>query len=795
MKHTILFLAANPEGTDRLALDREAHAIFSELKRSGYRERFVFETRWAVEPLDLIRELRELKPTVVHFSGQGGQHGLYFQATEGHAQLIAPAALAELFGAIEPTVKLVVLSSCYSEPQAHALLAYIDHVVGIVGSTNADAARLFAIGFYGGLGEHQSIAAAFKQGQTAIALHGLTDTTLPQLKVRTGVDAARLILASNIPLESEKKPPCPYPGMQPYTTDTATYFFGRSKEVEELVSRLHAGEREMYVIGPSGSGKTSFVAAGLLPRLEEGVSGFGRLVVRSMRPGDHPTSRLCEVLGISEAPETEFAILAKATSAALAHQTSDARLLLIIDQFEELFTLASKDECSKFLDMLRELRAEPRCILVIVLRADFYGTLMESRLWSELHGHLMRIDIAPLRGTALREAIERPAHEVAVSFEAGLVERLVADASSELGVLPLLQETLKQLWDRQQHRQLTLAAYEALGENNQNGLGVAIAHLADAMLRKLSLRQQKIARRVLLRLVSFGEGRSDTRRQQTLAALRGTEDKSGILDDVIKHLIDHRLLTIDEGRIDLAHEVLLTAWPILANWIRACRTDELRRRQLESSAAQWIERGRNIGGLLVPTELAEVEAWRQTDAARELGDRNDVEEFIKSSRMLHTRQRRRRMLFLAGTVILACSLAGGMLALRVALSNLSEQHKIADIIAIDEETGASARVSHFSLGSTIIVNTRFGRSNIPFDLRIYRNETDLAARCPSGPHCLGSEGSGTYIKFKFETPGEYQIVLVKGETAFPLDVSLIELLQLANNGRSLIATHMPIRVH
>src|SRR5204862_1720758 len=107
-KHTILFLAANPGGTDPRALDREARSIRAELKRSGYRDRFEFVTRWAAEPLDLLRELRELKPTVVHFSGEGDQGGLLFQTVKGDSQVVSPAAIAEAFGAAGASVKLVV---------------------------------------------------------------------------------------------------------------------------------------------------------------------------------------------------------------------------------------------------------------------------------------------------------------------------------------------------------------------------------------------------------------------------------------------------------------------------------------------------------------------------------------------------------------------------------------------------------------------------------------------------------------------------------------------------------------
>jgi len=223
--HTILFLASNPIGTDRLALDREARSIQVELERSGYRDCFDFVTRWAVEPLDLLRELRKLRPTVVHFSGHGGRaatgaqpsghaprrdvvsgadlqgsemgHGLYFQGADGRAQVVSAAALRDTFGAAGASVKLVVLNACYSEPQAEALVAHVDCVVGMAGSIYDDAARSFAIGFYGGLGERESVEAAYQQGRAAIGLEGLAHSDRPQLKVRSGVDAGQLVLAAD----------------------------------------------------------------------------------------------------------------------------------------------------------------------------------------------------------------------------------------------------------------------------------------------------------------------------------------------------------------------------------------------------------------------------------------------------------------------------------------------------------------------------------------------------------------------------------------------------------------------
>jgi hypothetical protein len=225
MKHTILFLAANPLGTDRLALDREARAIQVELERSGCRDRLELVTRWAAEPLDLLRELRRLKPTVVHFSGHGapgaaGEHrpdpaprrdvvsglgpnggeprdGLFFQGPDGRPQLVSTAALEETFGAAGASVKLVVLSACYSDVQALALLPHVGCVVGMSGAIGDDAARTFAIGFYGGLGERESIAAAYQQGCAAISLEGLRDRDRPQLAVRANVNAGKLVLAAD----------------------------------------------------------------------------------------------------------------------------------------------------------------------------------------------------------------------------------------------------------------------------------------------------------------------------------------------------------------------------------------------------------------------------------------------------------------------------------------------------------------------------------------------------------------------------------------------------------------------
>jgi nucleoside phosphorylase len=224
MKHTILFLAANPLSADRVALDREARGIQVELERSGFRDRFEFVTRWAAEPLDLLRELRKLKPTVVHFSGHsiagvtdhaagpeshrdidiepdysGGdlRSGLFFQGPDGSSRLVSTKALEATFGAAGSSVKLIVLNACYSELNAQALLRHVGCVVGMSGAIADDTARTFAIGFYGGLGERESIASAYEQGRAAISLLDLSDHDSPKLAVRAGIDASELVLAAD----------------------------------------------------------------------------------------------------------------------------------------------------------------------------------------------------------------------------------------------------------------------------------------------------------------------------------------------------------------------------------------------------------------------------------------------------------------------------------------------------------------------------------------------------------------------------------------------------------------------
>jgi TIR domain len=284
-------------------------------------------------------------------------------------------------------------------------------------------------------------------------------------------------------LRRDQRPPeperigCPYPGMVAYGPDQAGVFFGRAGEVADLHRRLPLHSLVM-VIGPSGTGKTSLIFAGLLPRLEA-----DDWEVRSLRPGADPMRALAGAL----APP----------------RPSGRRLLLVVDQLEELFAQATAGERDDFLAELVRLGEAGDTTVLLTMRADFHGDLMGSRLWPLTEGQ--RLELAPLRDEALREAITGPAAKVGVFVEPALVERLVADAAGEPGALPLLQETMALLWERRARRLLTIEAYQGLGGDGQSGLATALATRADAAFAALDPTRREIARRILLRLVQLGQ--------------------------------------------------------------------------------------------------------------------------------------------------------------------------------------------------------------------------------------------------------------------------------------------------
>jgi hypothetical protein len=374
-------------------------------------------------------------------------------------------------------------------------------------------------------------------------------------------------------------------------------FYGRERESRLLLEQLRL-HPFMAIIGPSGIGKSSLVHAGLVPAIQScGFFGSGEWRIVKVRPGQTPLASL-----IRTVDEYRLSVTEAADRAARETNPHRGQLLLIIDQFEEVF--AVPQEVQDFGLAVANLVHAGRCYVVITVRADFYGDLMAvSALWPEVQDH--RFELGPMDHDGLAEMIRRPAEDVGVWVEDTLVERLLADAAREPGVLPFLQETLVLMWERVQRRFLPLSAYTEMVTCTEppingiplSGLHVAIARRADHTLHQLPGERERLtARRIFLRLVQFGQGRADTRAQSTVKELRSADDDPALFDATLQHLVRSRLLTTTgsaddlQAAVDIAHEALLIGWPTLSEWITLRKESEQSRRWLAELASRWLER-------------------------------------------------------------------------------------------------------------------------------------------------------------------------------------------------------------
>lgn len=443
----------------------------------------------------------------------------------------------------------------------------------------------------------------------------------------------RLLNVLRRPVQAESESiVCPYPGMVPFTVENANLFYGRDKEIETILNRLRH-QRFLLIVGASGSGKSSLISAGVLPQLK--TSSFftkSFWLVKEMRPGAAPVGKLEQLLGAN----TNH--LAAGLKDVLTREGRQ-RLLLVIDQFEETFTQAAKEEQTLFIQTLQTLRQTPECSLILNMRAAFYQDLMSSALWPVVPGE--RIELTALRGPALAEAIAKPALKAGVFIERDLLDCLLHDAASEPGVLPLVQEVMVLLWEKRTHRLISLSAYKQLGKS---GMAVALSMKADATILSLPAGQRDVARRIFLRLIQFGEGRPDTRRQQALSTLRSFAETEGEFAACLDHLVDNRLLTYggEEGDaerdVDIAHEALIEGWPMLQYWLKERRDAEQTRRRLEQKANEWVRLGRMAGGLLDDVEMTEAANWIGSTDAKDLGYSKDLNELIQSSQIALERE-------------------------------------------------------------------------------------------------------------------------------------------------------------
>jgi energy-coupling factor transporter ATP-binding protein EcfA2 len=410
--------------------------------------------------------------------------------------------------------------------------------------------------------------------------------------------------------ESPADIPCPYPGLEAFREDRTQYFCGREEEIQQL-QELFKVTSLVLVVGPSGSGKSSLVLAGLVPRLRGTEANLSPYVIRTLTPGREPLQSLAMVFApqpgdprrdhLASAFAGDERELHRAVKGELRLQPAHVRhLLFVVDQFEEVFTLCENAAWrNAFIRNLLHACGETDGLAkaVLTLRSDFFTPCFD---YSSLVDPRRQWPVEPLRGGRLRQAIEDSARAAGLYLQRGLVDTLLDDAGDEPGILPLIQYTLRTLFDRRSGRWLTMDAYHALGSEVDPELGGvrgAIAARAEAALEKLKANPkfdpeqvEPIVRRILLRLVQVSENSPPTRQQvdrHEFFWASDTAEQRALLEEGLRLLIQERLLTSDENRINLAHEAIIKAWKRLGKWVDESMEDLLTRRRVEEAAREW----------------------------------------------------------------------------------------------------------------------------------------------------------------------------------------------------------------
>ncbi len=386
---------------------------------------------------------------------------------------------------------------------------------------------------------------------------------------------------------------CPYQGLLAFTQSELPFFFGRQEIVEELARKL---ERQPFVslIGASGSGKSSVVLAGLVPRLEE----LGWQVLGPLRPGFKPLARLEEVLRekcFSEEEQLLDECIYDESSEGLKpllESFPQGRHLLVVDQFEELFTVAQAKQRDRFIQLITQVADfhDSPLAIVTTMRADF----LEPCLYYDSLRKLIEEDakyLPNLAGTNLIDAICEPAKRQGYEVTKELLNQILIDIKLEPGFLPLLEFALNQLWEkRDEEHKLTLGVYKAIG-----GVIGALNRHADDLYKQFTEREQEWVKRIFMQLLQLGEGTKDIRKRQSkqnlLAMVEDNEADQEAFSKVLKRLIDGRLLvTGQEGEdIDLAHEALIEGWEKLNQWRQENRELRQLAERIENAYQAWVE--------------------------------------------------------------------------------------------------------------------------------------------------------------------------------------------------------------
>jgi WD40 repeat protein/transcriptional regulator with XRE-family HTH domain len=481
--------------------------------------------------------------------------------------------------------------------------------------------------------------------------------------------------------------PAPYRGLLSFQIEDADWFFGRDALTTHLIDRLNslsaAGGGIQVVVGASGSGKSSLLRAGLIPALRAGrLSGTSDWTPLLFVPGVHPARELADRLAQLPGPAVE-------TDAAPGRPSAPAGLLVVVDQFEEVFTTCvDEDEQRAFIAALTALATDRgRTLVVLGLRADFYAhALRHPQLLAALdHGQLT---VGPMNAAELRAAIVEPAAKAKIDIEPGLTELLLREISPrgshqahETGVLPLLSHALYATWYHGQGKQLTIASYREAG-----GIDGAVAATASQVYDALTAPQRDLAKRLFLSLIQVTPDTADTRRRATTTELRAEyAGNVAEMEEVLDRFIAHRLITADRDRVEISHEALLNAWPTLRDWLATDRAGLIVGQQLHTDAMTWHREGRDPARLYRGTRRAAAQDW----AREHLRDHTSLTSDFLEASTRYARRRARRMYQLVATLtallLITCTAAGYAIQQR-AVANAQRQR------AVNERNQAISRL-------------------------------------------------------------------------------------------------------
>ncbi len=616
---------------------------------------------------------REKNPVAVlhllcHGAEAGSTFGLALDGEDGTA-VVDAQQLRQHLAPFAKSLRLVVLSACDSgnvgalgnqlgsvarELHRCGLQAVIASRVplSVAGSITLTAALYRAL-----LVEPASLEAAFVHARTQLSL---TESCL--LREQRLVDWASLQLYARHADGDDTRPVVfrPFRGLLAFQPEHQRFFFGRNREVAEVLRDLFAlverkQPRFLVVAGASGTGKSSLVLAGAVPVL---MASDPQRVFLRMRPGRDPALALDE---------------------ALAQLPAGAAGLLVVDQFEEIFTqtssAADREALARRLWSLSS-RDEPDVRVIVTLRVDFIGRCGELvvnddglRLDRVAYDEQHRVFVAQLEPAQLRASIVEPARKVGLDLQDGLIDRMVHEVGGEPGALPLLEDALDVLWQKRSGRLLTQAAYDSLG-----GVVGALQLRADAILDRLGSADQALAQRLLISLVAVADDTAlDTRLRVPVLTLRSdvaASDTAGF-ERVLRDLVDARLLVQGDDKhaptVEVAHEALIRKWPRLRAWLDEDRAGLIVQRRVRQAAEQWAQQGRDESLLYRGVQLAQATEWRKAreshlgELERSFLDHSEAQRLLQAKQAeerLAAEQRRARQARIVAVVLAVLFVAG-----------------------------------------------------------------------------------------------------------------------------------------